>query len=150
MSFPIAPTTTAGIFTAPIPYFHTCPDGSPCGYYPDGQPATAASTHALNNTTRVLRLSLLAFIALRLFVRRASIGALIGLCLIAGGFPYDVGFGLPGVDAATAKWTTDSIASSTKPRHPRICGRVCRHVACSMVNVCRFGNSHSGSNHRTS
>lgn len=115
MSIPIAPTTTAATFTAPIPYFHTCPDGSPCGYYPDGQPATAASTHALNNTTRVLRLSLLAFIALRLFARRASIGALIGLCLIAGGFPYDVGFGLPGVDAATAKWTTDSIASSTKP-----------------------------------
>jgi hypothetical protein len=114
MSLPIAPKTTAATFTASIPHFHTYPDGSPCGYYPDGQPATAASTHALNNTTRVLRLSLLAFIALRLFARRASIGALIGLCLIAGGFLCDIGFGLPGADAATARTTTDLIASSTK------------------------------------
>ena len=114
MSLPKSPTTTAATFTAPILHFHTCPDGSLCGHYPDDQPATAASTHALNNTTRVLRLSLLAFIALRLFARRASIGALIGLCLIVGGFLYDIGLGLPGANAATAKTTTDSIASSPK------------------------------------
>jgi hypothetical protein len=114
MSLPTDPTTTAATPTAPIPHFHPCLDGSPCGYCPDGQPATAASTHALNNTTRVLKLSLLAFIVLRLFARRASIGALIGLCLIAGGFLYDIGFGLPGADAATAKTTTDLIASSPK------------------------------------
>jgi hypothetical protein len=108
MSLPTTPTTTAAITTA------TWHSGVWCDHHPGDQPTTA-STQALNNVTRVLQFSLLTFVVLRLLVRFASIGALVGLCLIAGGFLYDVGFGLPGVDAAMTITTTSLIASSTKP-----------------------------------
>lgn len=115
------PTTTTAI-TAPTTTasrFYTCPDGWPLGAWcdhrhPGGQPATA-STQASNNAIQVLRFSLLTFVVLRLLARFASIGALVCLCLIAGGFLYDVGAGFPGVNAATATTTTTSLmVSSTK------------------------------------
>ena len=110
MSTPTPTSTTALPTATPISHFYTCPDGWPpgvwCDYYPDGQPAGAPSTHALQNAMLVLKLSLLAFIALRLVSRRASLSALIGLCLIAGGFLYDVGFRIPSVEAVDVPTTT--------------------------------------------
>ena len=104
--------------TTPIFPFYTCPNDD-FYYSPDLQPATTPSTLALYNMTRVLALSLLFFTVLRLSARRAPLSALIGLSLIAGGFLYDVGFGLPGVDAAalvvaTTSTTTSIPAPSTK------------------------------------
>jgi hypothetical protein len=111
MSLPTTAITTAS-------RFYTCTAGWPSGvwcdhHHPGDQPTTA-STQALNNAMQVLQFSLLTFVVLRLLARFASIGALVGLCPIAGGFLYDVGVGLPVVDAAPATTTTSLIASSTK------------------------------------
>ena len=95
------PTTTTAIF----------------GTCPDSQPMTA-STHALDNTIQVLEFAFLTFVVLRLLVRYASIGALVGLSLIVGGVLYDFGIGLHGVEAAatTATEPTGECAASGRTR----------------------------------
>jgi hypothetical protein len=94
------PTTTTAIF----------------GTCPDGQPATAASTHALDNAVQVLEFAFLTFVVLGLLVRYASIGALVGLSLIVGGVLHDFGIGLHGVDAA-ATTTTMTSTPETAEEH---------------------------------
>jgi hypothetical protein len=95
------PTTT----TIPITLSISSPRPDTC---PNAQPEIV-STHALNNAIQVLEFTLLTFVVLRLLARYASIGALVGLSLIIGGFLYDIGVGFPGVDAAT----TTTILEST-------------------------------------
>jgi hypothetical protein len=73
----------------------------------DSQPMTA-STHALDNAVQVLEFAFLTFVVLGLLVRYASIGALVGLSLIVGGFLHDFGIGLHGVDAATTTTVLES------------------------------------------
>jgi hypothetical protein len=122
MSLPITPASTAAITSATTTAsrFYTCPEGWPSGvwcdhHHPGDQPATASTQALLNNAIQVLQFSLLTFVVLRLLARFASIGALVGLCLIVGGFLYDVGFGVSGVDAAATTTTTSLIATpSTK------------------------------------
>jgi hypothetical protein len=121
MSLPITPATTAAITTATTTAsrFYTCPDDWPSGlwcdhHHPGDQPATASAQALLNNTIRVLQFSLLTFVVLRLLARFVSIGALVGLCLIVGGFLYDVGFGLPSVDAAATKTKIAGLTASSE------------------------------------
>jgi hypothetical protein len=94
------PTTT----TIPITLSISSPRPDTC---PNAQPEIV-STHALNNAIQVLEFTLLTFVVLRLLARYASIGALVGLSLIIGGFLYDTGVGFPGVDAATTTTILES------------------------------------------
>ena len=119
MSLPTTFSITAISTTPPISHFYICPNGwSPstrCDYYHDGQPATNSSTHALNDVMSIFKLSLLAFIVLRLLARHASTSDLIGLCLIVGGFLFDVGFrGASGVVEAVSGANASTPTTSTR------------------------------------
>jgi len=94
------PTTT----TIPITLSISSPRPNTC---PNAQ-TEIVSTHALNNAIQVLKFSLLTFVVLCLLARYASIGALVGLSLIIGGFLYDIGVGFPDVDAATTTTILES------------------------------------------
>lgn len=110
-------TTTTIVTTTPtdVSRFWQCPDGWPqtgvwCNYYPDGHTASAPSTHLLDDAFKLLKYSLIAFVALRM-VTRTSTSALLGLCLIMGGFVYDAVLHLPVAEAAATGVTSIAMAA---------------------------------------
>jgi hypothetical protein len=109
----MSPSTTT---TIPITLSISSPRPNTC---PNAQPEIV-SPHVLNNAIQVLEFALLTSVVLRLLARYASIGALVGLSLIIGGFLWDLGVGFPGVDATTTTTILESTveyAASGRPRY---------------------------------